>query len=97
MSGLAGQHQYQNANLALHLVRTFLESQAPSVIETEEAWSSIMKEGLESAKWPGRCQTVPDPSTKNLTWFLDGAHTTDSLECCIQWFMSPDAALRKSE
>ncbi|KLO11239.1 tetrahydrofolylpolyglutamate synthase [Schizopora paradoxa] len=95
--GLAGKHQYQNANLALHLVRTFLESQAPSVIATEGAWTSIMKEGLENARWPGRCQTVPDPSTENLTWFLDGAHTTDSLECCMQWFMSSDGTLRKSD
>jgi folylpolyglutamate synthase len=51
-------------------------------------------EGLKAAKWPGRCQTVSDPAYGNLTWFLDGAHTVESLECCMEWFISPTTALK---
>ena len=42
--------------------------------------------GLENTKWPGRCQTVLDPNYSSTTWYLDGAHTDESLKCCIEWF-----------
>ena len=51
-------------------------------------------QALEAARWPGRCQTVRDPAHAGTTWFLDGAHTLESLECCMKWFVSPAAALR---
>lgn len=90
--GLSGAHQYQNAGLAIHLARKFfqtLEGTEPSdtLVPTEI-------KALEQAKWPGRCQTVADPKHPQTTWFLDGAHTTESLDCCIQWFVSPTVALR---
>ena len=44
--------------------------------------------GLENTKWPGRCQTVLDPNHSSTTWYLDGAHTDESLKCCIEWFAS---------
>ncbi|KZT12772.1 FolC bifunctional protein [Laetiporus sulphureus 93-53] len=90
--GLAGSHQYQNANLAVHLAKKFL--QAKGVVESENGLPESFVEGLQRTKWPGRCQTVPDPKHSTLTWFLDGAHTKESLECCMQWFVSPDVALR---
>ena len=94
-SGLAGEHQYQNATLAVHLAKKFL------TLRTGEAFGedlpSTFVEGLQSTKWPGRCQTVTDPAHEKTTWFLDGAHTLESLDCCMQWFVSPDAALRSSE
>ncbi|KAJ8521967.1 hypothetical protein ONZ45_g1374 [Pleurotus djamor] len=53
-------------------------------------------EGLEKARWPGRCQAVPDPKHLGTTWFIDGAHTVESLDCCVQWFVSPGVALGSS-
>jgi len=50
-------------------------------------------DGLQNVRWPGRCQTIPDPGHKRLTWFLDGAHTPESLDCCMQWFVSPGVGL----
>lgn len=44
--------------------------------------------GLENTKWPGRCQTVLDPNYSSTTWCLDGAHTDESLKCCIEWFVN---------
>lgn len=43
-------------------------------------------EALERTRWPGRCQEARDPKASNVVWFLDGAHTTESLLCCAQWF-----------
>lgn len=92
--GLSGAHQYQNATLAVHLSQRFLKSQAN--IEPEETLSSTYIEALQKARWPGRCQTVEDPQHSGTTWFLDGAHTLESLTCCVEWFVDPLIALRKS-
>jgi folylpolyglutamate synthase len=86
-TGLAGAHQRQNASLAVHLAHAFLQS-----------YEALLPEpfvtGLEKTRWPGRCQTVTDPKHPNTTWFLDGAHTVESLDCCMQWFFHPDVGLR---
>ncbi|KAK0191132.1 Mur ligase [Armillaria mellea] len=70
--GLAGDHQIQNANLAVYLVQTFLH--------TDVSLNDHITE-------------VSDPSSQNLTWFLDGAHTLESLDCCMQWHVSPGVGL----
>lgn len=46
-------------------------------------------EGLQNARWPGRCQVVDDrqPERQGVTWYLDGAHTVESLVCCAEWFV----------
>nr|CAH8822037.1 unnamed protein product [Trichobilharzia regenti] len=46
--------------------------------------STILKDAL-SARWPGRWQIVV---RKNITYFLDGAHTVESLQSAIRWFHS---------
>ncbi|KAH9843865.1 FolC bifunctional protein [Rhodofomes roseus] len=89
--GLAGAHQYQNAGLAVHLAKHFLHAETDWPLDDTLPPSFV--QGLKNARWPGRCQTVVDPKLPRLTWFLDGAHTKESLECCMQWFASPDAAL----
>lgn len=60
--------------------------------------------GLASTSWPGRSQVVHDvapyhnifnaealhcePNSGTLTFYLDGAHTIESLEVCANWFSS---------
>ncbi|KAF5388454.1 hypothetical protein D9615_000534 [Tricholomella constricta] len=90
--GLAGAHQKQNAGLAIALARKFLTSQTS--FADEKNLSDSFVTALKATRWPGRCQTVLDPKRENVTWFLDGAHTVESLECCIQWFASPNVGLR---
>ncbi|KAJ6486381.1 FolC bifunctional protein [Mycena vitilis] len=90
--GLAGKHQIQNATLAVHLARSFLQTRGST--STEEGLTEDFVRGLQNARWPGRCQTVSDPAFSNTTWYLDGAHTLESLECCVQWFVNPDVGLR---
>ncbi|KIY74166.1 FolC bifunctional protein [Cylindrobasidium torrendii FP15055 ss-10] len=88
--GLAGEHQIQNANLAVHLAQTFLDSHATVEL------TPIIAAGLAETKWPGRCQTVVEPTSSKLTWYLDGAHTVESLDCCMQWHATPAAGLALS-
>ncbi|KAI9512246.1 Mur ligase [Russula earlei] len=90
--GVAGTHQITNAGLAVTLSQKFLELKESILPPTSLPDTFI--EGLKAARWPGRCQTVSDPNCPPIVWFLDGAHTTESLECCIEWFASPVAALR---
>ncbi|KAI1783020.1 hypothetical protein LXA43DRAFT_1135851 [Ganoderma leucocontextum] len=82
--GLAGSHQYQNVNLAVALTKRFLAGQ--------------MAPGHgEATKWTGHCQTVIDRKHEETTWFLDGRHLLENLDCCIQWYVSPAIALRFPE
>ncbi|KAH9977894.1 Mur ligase [Lactifluus volemus] len=90
--GLAGQHQISNAGLAVLLSQKFLELKESA--SPEKNISDTFLQGLKAAKWPGRCQTVSDPKHPQTVWFLDGAHTVESLDCCIEWFASPSAALK---
>ena len=90
--GLPGIHQVQNAKLAVALAQKFLERHESTVPSTN--LPAAFMDGLKNAKWPGRCQTVLDPQYASTTWFLDGAHTVESLDCCMQWFASSDAAFR---
>lgn len=90
--GLAGKHQQQNASLAIALSRSFLKSQA--TFSGETALPTTFITALKATKWPGRCQTVVDPRRDGITWYLDGAHTVESLECCIEWFASLMVGLR---
>ncbi|KAF7332025.1 Folylpolyglutamate synthase [Mycena kentingensis (nom. inval.)] len=92
--GLAGKHQVQNATIAVRLAERFLQAQTGLSSASETALPAEFIRGLENARWPGRCQTVEDPTQTSITWYLDGAHTLESLECCIQWFVSPGVGLR---
>ncbi|KAJ8086797.1 Folylpolyglutamate synthetase [Marasmius tenuissimus] len=92
--GLAGEHQVQNATLAVHLSKRFLNSS--SSMNEDTSLPETFKTGLVNTKWPGRCQTVVDPSRPETSWYLDGAHTAESLDCCMRWFVSANAALGSS-
>jgi len=84
-AGIAGKHQLQNATIAVELARRFLQ-ECHALEDTSELPLSFIA-GLKAARWPGRCQTVVDPIHGNLTWYLDGAHTAESLNCCMDWFL----------
>ncbi|GAA6013674.1 hypothetical protein JCM10207_004814 [Rhodosporidiobolus poonsookiae] len=47
---------------------------------------SNMVTALERARWPGRCQVETDTVERGVKWYLDGAHTVESLKCCGEWF-----------
>ncbi|KUJ23916.1 FolC bifunctional protein [Mollisia scopiformis] len=91
--GLDGDFQRDNASLAIvvassHLRTMGISNGVPSpqpLIESPETLSLPEKfiKGLTTAIWPGRCQFVKDGNTE---WFIDGAHTKESLEAAAAWF-----------
>ncbi|XP_026104207.1 folylpolyglutamate synthase, mitochondrial-like, partial [Carassius auratus] len=94
--GLAGHHQRSNASLALQLSHTWLQRHfltdpvSSSAVEFSgvspaQAFqpSPAMIKGLAETEWPGRNQTLKHGP---VTYFLDGAHTTRSMQACVRWF-----------
>ncbi|XP_077219430.1 DHFS-FPGS homolog C isoform X2 [Tasmannia lanceolata] len=101
--GLAGDHQYINAGLAVALCRCWLQSTG----HLKELFSNANQDtylpdaflrGLSTANLPGRAQIVYDTVVKScisdikenslgdLIFYLDGAHSPESMEVCAQWF-----------
>ncbi|XP_069628134.1 folylpolyglutamate synthase, mitochondrial isoform X1 [Haliaeetus albicilla] len=100
--GLAGTHQRSNAALALQLARTWLQlrgcwglgelKEVPSSTELVGRLvplaptfrpTDAMIQGLRDTEWLGRTQVLPHGP---VTWYLDGAHTTSSIQACVRWF-----------
>ena len=71
-------------------MRTVLASERrPAIFSarpSQEELDGHVARGLEKARWPGRCQIVKDPQHDRITWYIDGAHTTESMTCCGAWF-----------
>uniref|UniRef100_A0A5F9CSW4 Folylpolyglutamate synthase n=1 Tax=Oryctolagus cuniculus TaxID=9986 RepID=A0A5F9CSW4_RABIT len=106
--GLEGEHQRSNAALALQLAHCWLQQQdhqdvgeltassRPSVMRQLPLAPAFqptarMRHGLRDTEWLGRTQVL---RRGPLTWYLDGAHTTSSVQACVRWFL---AALRHQE
>ncbi|KAG8956622.1 Folylpolyglutamate synthetase [Tulasnella sp. 424] len=100
--GLSGAHQFQNASLAVNLVHQYLLARQPdipdflpSLYPTPLPPSYVA--GLEATRFPGRCQEIADPEHTAITWYLDGAHTVESLTSCTEWFFQPTVGLKQSD
>ncbi|XP_021934215.1 folylpolyglutamate synthase, mitochondrial-like isoform X4 [Zootermopsis nevadensis] len=56
--------------------------------------SSSMALGLKFCTWPGRNQIINDGL---IHFFLDGAHTSESLWLCADWFIQNSQAIAKQD
>ncbi|CAA7054142.1 unnamed protein product [Microthlaspi erraticum] len=87
--GLDGEHQYLNAGLAVSLAHTWLQKSCNLEIPNLNQMTTVLPEpfirGLATASMQGRAQVIPD-QTGNLVFYLDGAHTPESMEACAKWF-----------
>ncbi|CZR56049.1 related to folC [Phialocephala subalpina] len=91
--GLDGDFQRDNASLAIVLAAAHLRTMGVSDGVTDlgalaTSFEGLPEEfitGLETATWPGRCQFIKDGNTE---WFIDGAHTKDSLVAAAAWYTS---------
>jgi folylpolyglutamate synthase/dihydropteroate synthase len=54
--------------------------------------SSSMASGLKFCTWPGRNQIINEGLVH---YFLDGAHTSESLWLCASWFFQNSQAIAK--
>jgi len=97
--GLQGEVQSHNASLAVALASHFLQAHSkpdqshyPPVTHQPGQLlpvlcplqlSSAVSRGLEVTRWPGRNQVV---RRKKVEYYLDGAHTEESMLVCVDWF-----------
>ncbi|GMN41419.1 hypothetical protein TIFTF001_010641 [Ficus carica] len=92
--GLGGEHQYLNAGLAVALCSSWLQRTGHVGITNLEDTNSLPEQfikGLTTASLHGRAQIIPDrsidfQSPRDLVFYLDGAHTPESMEVCARWF-----------
>jgi folylpolyglutamate synthase len=75
--------QRMNASLAIALAETALQKLDPSFEVRPAALPKDFVDGLEQVVWRGRCETKNEG---NITWYLDGAHTQDSIIVAAKWF-----------
>lgn len=88
--GLEGDHQYLNAGLAISLCSTWLQRTGHLECNYLEQTTSLPEQfikGLTTATLQGRAQIIPDiESPEDLVFFIDGAHSPESMEVCGKWF-----------
>lgn len=80
--------QKQNASLAIALVEDVLLKFNPdrkSILGPTEKLPKEFHHGLEGVVSRGRCETKV---TEKVNWYLDGAHTADSITIAVQWLSS---------
>jgi folylpolyglutamate synthase len=77
--------QRKNASLAIALTAAVLKKLDPEFSLPEGPLPIEFVDGLEQVVWRGRCETKVDG---NIQWYLDGAHTVDSLKVAAKWFGS---------
>ena len=80
---IAGDHQRLNAALAVKICQIWMNHCFPSRMPSLDL--QLIRRALESTVWPGRHQKIFRGSQR---WFLDGAHTIESIQYAIKWFIS---------
>ncbi|KAI1169966.1 FolC bifunctional protein [Nemania sp. FL0916] len=75
--------QKRNASLGIALAETALQKLDPSFKAGASTLSKEFVDGLEQVVWRGRCEVKPDGP---VCWYIDGAHTVDSLKMATKWF-----------
>ncbi|KAG5237527.1 DHFS-FPGS family protein [Salix suchowensis] len=91
---LEGEHQYLNAGLAIALSSTWLQRTGHhefTYLKQDCPLPEQFIKGLATASLQGRAQKVPDQyidaeSYGDLVFYLDGAHSPESMEMCARWF-----------
>lgn len=75
--------QKRNATLAIALAETALHRVGVSLPPKTEALPKEFVDGLEQVVWRGRCEIKKEDG---IIWYVDGAHTSDSLKISSKWF-----------
>eukprot|EP01134_Creolimax_fragrantissima_P007604 CFRG7604T1 len=94
--GLWGHHQQYNASLALALSQRWMRWKQtkllpafdPNMVGSFEEAAPLTEQtvqGLRECDWPGRAMKV---KSGKATYFLDGAHTPESMKCAAEWMRS---------
>ncbi|KAJ0339633.1 hypothetical protein COL154_011309 [Colletotrichum chrysophilum] len=84
--------QRRNASLAVRLAESVLERLEEGFKPDPAKLPESFVKGLEEVVWRGRCEVKDEGS---VVWFVDGAHTTDSLKMAGRWFAGETEARRR--
>jgi len=98
--GIPGDVQAINASLALRLSFTWLSRNGYLPQETSLEMfiaSDRTRDALRKTRWPGRCQVFESLQFSNLTFFLDGAHTKESIESSIDCFSKASLEMERKQ
>ncbi|RKP33466.1 Mur ligase [Dimargaris cristalligena] len=91
---MEGVHQKENAQLAAQLVTTWIRDAPPARtfnqalldrVDPDTGLPQYVVSSVTRTQWPGRSQIIRDDA-HNLKWFIDGAHTRESIEACCRWY-----------
>jgi folylpolyglutamate synthase len=75
--------QKGNASLAIELAEAVLGKLDEMFIPSRHSLPKEFVDGLEQVVWRGRCEMKFEG---DITWYLDGAHTADSIVVAVRWF-----------
>lgn len=96
--GIAGDFQISNASLAVCLASQSLTTMglldAPLPMTSDATIPEPFLRGLINTRWDGRCQTLERGQN---TWYIDGAHTKDSIEAASTWFRNTVSSSSKKK
>lgn len=95
--GIQGEAQKTNASLAVQLAHYWMNKQnhpnhrVSTLVTTEGNFADIVPlnmnhygSSLTRTKWFGRCEII---NRNGVTYYLDSAHTQDSMRNCRDWFV----------
>lgn len=90
--GLQGDFQRTNASLAIAVSASHLSrlgyTTAPHALDQLSPLPEQFVTGLKAARLGGRCDKRQDSKYTNLTWYIDGGHTLESIDMAGRWFAS---------
>lgn len=82
--GLEADFQKVNASLAVAIAKEWLRLNHHVSFNDDGGISALFQRGLKEVRWQGRCERRSDGP--NLTWYIDGGHTLDSVALAGRWF-----------
>ncbi|EKX51786.1 hypothetical protein GUITHDRAFT_134142 [Guillardia theta CCMP2712] len=104
--GLKGEVQDINAGLAVALSNAWLARNQAKPPRREDLFvvSEGFREGLRGVRMLGRCQRLvfaprsgPVSGNVEVSYYLDGAHTLESVECGAHWYESNVGSAQRSD
>lgn len=83
---IGGAHAVEDSKLALMAARRI--AGIPPILPLDEVEKSV----LQTMTYAGRSQIVPIDGGADATFYLDGAHTVESIAGATEWFLEASAA-----
>nr|AGU68121.1 tetrahydrofolate synthase [Strigomonas oncopelti] len=83
---IGGAHAVEDSKLAVMAARRI--AGIPPIAPLDE----VERQVLRSLTFAGRSQVAPVDGGRDMTLYLDGAHTPESLSCATRWFLDASAA-----